>query len=168
MSRKINLLLILSFVLTLSCKKDNSTTSGSSTNNNPGNTNPPSVMTPTELLTNGKWWIEDIRVSPSVDIGNGPTNSLWNLEPCLQDDYIEFDVFNNYAYSQMNTLCAPNDNSPILGSWTVNSSFTTLRVNAGSRITTYDIDRLTSSFLVITTKELIQGNTYDISYEYGH
>jgi len=117
------ILLILSFILIISCKKDKEA------NENPINI--PTPLTNSEMLTSSSWIISGLVVDPPLDwdgAGYMVSNIYNYMEPCKQDDILIFYANGNYKKTEGATKCDEWDMQDYeIGTWLFENDETSIK-----------------------------------------
>jgi hypothetical protein len=139
----------IAFLSTLeSCKKDDSTDSGSSG----------TAVTKSGLLTTGSWVMTSMEVTFPAPIG--AMDMFASMDDCEKDDLVIFNSDKTVTDDEGATKCDSTDpQTSTGGSWNLTSSDTKLAIEEDGESFEFDIVSLTSDALSLTVTQ------YDSSFQ---
>ena len=150
--QSIAFLLIITGIITFSCKKDKKETT---------------VKTKTELLTTGTWKFTAAVITPAYDYygdGNSVTDIFSIMKPCEKDDYEIYKTNGIWEYHEGPTTCYPLNPQEFSDSWHFAANETKLVVGTDE----ISILELTATKLKLRYTFEDAGVTYTEEDTYGH
>ena len=150
--QSIAFLLIITCIITFSCKKDKKETT---------------VKTKTELLTTGTWKFTAAVITPAYDYygdGNSVTDIFSIMKPCEKDDYEIYKTNGIWEYHEGPTTCYPLNPQEFSDSWHFAANETKLVVGTDE----ISILELTATTLKLRYTFEDAGVTYTEEDTYGH
>jgi hypothetical protein len=151
--QSITLLLVITGITALSCKKEK---------------NEPTVKTKTELLTTGTWKLTAYTSTPAYDwYGNGvfATDILNALNPCEVDG---FDTYRANGVVEINAgplKCDPTDPQIFTAAWVFTNNETKIMYDGFDE---YELVELTATTIKLRQIFVENGVTYTHNETYGH
>ncbi|KUG06164.1 lipocalin family protein [Solirubrum puertoriconensis] len=126
--------------------------------------------TKTELLTDKSWMMTAQTVNPAMRTNSGRviTDLYAEMDPCDQDDLLQFAKPDSYTLNESNIKCNPNGPQSFPGTWSFGNNESTLTLKLGNQApNTYNIEEISDNTMRLTETGTSGGASYTITYTFS-
>lgn len=117
-----------------------------------------------EMLVGKNWVMTAATIDPSLPVGGGTTNNLYNQLPaCVKDDITRLSDDGKATFDEGATKCVVSAPQTTTGTWALSLDEKTVSITEDGETTSTTIKSLTSSKFEGTYQDQIDGVTYTIS-----